>query len=220
MLAKLITSVSALVCVGVSASNAASQISRPEIRPEQRLEEFLAQVVPTGNSRAEEFRLTLSFLPSFHPECRIVVVGKLHSDTTVYYQTSEKPILKTMAASQAEGKDFGIGDLVRVAGVRSTTLPLSREQAKSWLVKLASAFSSVVGQTEHSLVGATASNGILVHLDGTLYTATLEIGETRLSAVVTGSEIDEPAADDDPPMVRVMNSVRSQVASLSKLQKP
>ena len=112
MLAKLITSVSALVCVGVSASNAASQISRPREGRSNGWRNSWPKFVPlTGNSRAGRVQIDVEFSPSFHPECRIVVVGKLHSDTTVYYQTSEKPILKTMAASQAEGKDFGIGDL-------------------------------------------------------------------------------------------------------------
>jgi hypothetical protein len=189
----------------------------PDVGPDERLEAFFTRLLPVGAGTPPRFTFTLHFLPSFHPESRIVVSCGLNSVATVYVQTAQKSIRNAIAENDKAARHRSVPDLARAVGLRSERLSLSPEQAWRWFDSLLTALSSSANVARQQTMGSVSDREVAIQLDGTLYATEVEIGQTRFSTSVVGSELETALTSSDAPIIRAMTSIRTEAASMLRV---
>jgi hypothetical protein len=194
--------------VVVGAFVAASLGGQPNQRGKDIGEEVRERALQTRRDSPLEAPLAIiiCFLPSAHPESKLVIRFKSRTDVRV------ESVRASVESSEAIRKLRGAGPVdiaaaVALMRVNRRELKVDPGLAKAWLTDF-----HTIASPSLAAIGKNAFDGTL-QLDGTLYQLRYTAGEADITISVPGCEIGTDCTHDFP-LVQWMENVRKTVEAM------
>jgi hypothetical protein len=193
----------ALFLVSISAGHSDGQAAVSAKTESEIREGALAAKAPRRTQFL--YSLSITYLPSCHPEARIIVYYKQAENADVEVIQATTSASNIIGHLRTSSHPINVADAIAMMGVKRTHFSVDSDTARSWL----SSFQLTAARAiQHPSVPT------LVRLDGTLYQARFS-GSVDADFSVAGAEIGTASADD-PEMVSWMNGFLNEVLKFER----
>lgn len=178
----------------------------------------LDHLFPASTGTAARYQIRIRFLPSFQPDCQVLISYGYKGTTTVSYSEASIGVQRAIDDFGAEAAAADPAAVARRMKAKTRTVTVPSDSGRRWLTEFLRSLGDSTTPIRDSALKGEQEGGIVIQADGTVYSLRYEGPTHAIALDVAGPELGEPIQKGDLPVVQWMIAVRKEFLALPPRQ--